>query len=255
MSSVQCYMCDRPATSREHVPPRCIFPERKDSNGQDLRAQLITVPSCEIHNSKKSQDDEFLMVSLAGLIGNNSIGYRHNLSKVNRAIVNSSGKLLEAVFLKRNHSAVKLDDNAFFGVIWGTPDYERLERCFENIARGLFYHHFNSRFIGELRVVMGYLKYDDKNSTTFTRFLKHRAEVDLRARERLGKNPNVFFYQFSDTDAGGLFMLKMCFFEGADIFVAFQPEGTRAPYNLGLGLIEGGIKTIVNLEGKSYEFN
>src|SRR5207249_7535044 len=59
---LQCYMCDRQATSHEHVPPKCIFPERKDTDGQDLRAQLITVPSCDIHNSKKSKDDESLMV-------------------------------------------------------------------------------------------------------------------------------------------------------------------------------------------------
>jgi hypothetical protein len=71
----QCYMCDAPATSKEHVPPKCIFPERKDSDGQYLREGLITVPSCELHNSKKSADDEFLMVSIAGLFSNNSIGY------------------------------------------------------------------------------------------------------------------------------------------------------------------------------------
>ena len=25
-----CYMCDEIATSKEHVPPKCIFPEKKD---------------------------------------------------------------------------------------------------------------------------------------------------------------------------------------------------------------------------------
>lgn len=33
-----CYMCDAPATSEEHVPPKCLFPERKDlPQGMDLR--------------------------------------------------------------------------------------------------------------------------------------------------------------------------------------------------------------------------
>lgn len=55
----QCYMCEKPASTVEHVPPKCIFPEQKDSlGGQDLRKQLITVPACDVHNTKKSRDDE-----------------------------------------------------------------------------------------------------------------------------------------------------------------------------------------------------
>src|SRR6266576_4429106 len=101
VSSSKCYMCDKPATSHEHVPPKCIFPERKDTGGEDLRDQLMTVPSCDEHNTRKSKDDEFLMVSLAGILGNNSIGYRQKFTKVNRAIRNTSGRLLNAAFLKR----------------------------------------------------------------------------------------------------------------------------------------------------------
>ena len=58
-----CYMCDSYAVTVEHVPPACLFPEKKDSKDIDFRKNLITVPSCEIHNSKKSDDDEFLMFS------------------------------------------------------------------------------------------------------------------------------------------------------------------------------------------------
>src|SRR5205823_2704332 len=99
-----------------------------------------------------------------GIIGNNCIGYRHNLTKVNRAIRNTAGRLLDAAFLKRKHYVVKLEDNAFLEVIWGTPDYERLKTCFEHIAQGLFHHHFRTRFNGRMRVSIGYLKNADKNS-------------------------------------------------------------------------------------------
>jgi hypothetical protein len=54
-----CYMCDSIETSREHTPPLCFFPEANEI-GQDLRRNLITVPSCARHNSQKSKDDEFL---------------------------------------------------------------------------------------------------------------------------------------------------------------------------------------------------
>lgn len=65
MSVTHCYMCEATATSVEHVPPRCLFPEQKDlPSGVNLRKQLITVPSCEAHNTSKSKDDEYLLYAL-----------------------------------------------------------------------------------------------------------------------------------------------------------------------------------------------
>jgi hypothetical protein len=48
-----CYMCENLATTKEHVPPRSFFPP-------GFRKDLITVPSCNIHNTEKSNDDEYL---------------------------------------------------------------------------------------------------------------------------------------------------------------------------------------------------
>ena len=159
----KCYMCDEPACSREHVPPKCIFPERKDVNGLDFKRELITVPSCETHNLKKSNDDEFLLVSLAGIIGNNSIGYHHKFTKVDRAIRRSSSKLIEKAFLKKQKYIIEIEDNKFLEVLWGTPDFERLERCFEHIAFGIFYHHFKKKFRGGVKVLLGYIYDKEKN--------------------------------------------------------------------------------------------
>jgi hypothetical protein len=77
-----CYMCDQPATSKEHVPPRCLFPK-----GQ--RDRLITVPSCDTHNREKSQDDEYLRDVL-----NMTLQASHNA--VSQEIV--SGPLMRALF-------------------------------------------------------------------------------------------------------------------------------------------------------------
>src|SRR5438876_341492 len=94
-------MCSSVATSREHVPPKNLFPEASDIGGKSYRVNLITVPSCDEHNTQKSHDDEFLMVSLAGIIGNNSIGYMHKLGKVDRAIRNSANRLLDRVLIEK----------------------------------------------------------------------------------------------------------------------------------------------------------
>ena len=82
-----CYMCDQPVTSREHVPPKCIFPEKKDlPKGFDFRKNLIKVPSCDEHNSHKSMDDEYLMFVLASSPHGNKHKNLHFERKVMRAI-------------------------------------------------------------------------------------------------------------------------------------------------------------------------
>jgi hypothetical protein len=59
MTKATCYMCELPEMSREHARPLCFFPEAQEF-GRDVRNNLITVPSCDAHNSAKSKDDEFL---------------------------------------------------------------------------------------------------------------------------------------------------------------------------------------------------
>ncbi len=49
-----CYYknCKSNTVGREHAPPKCFFNEKKGN--------LITVPSCPVHNLKKSGDDEYV---------------------------------------------------------------------------------------------------------------------------------------------------------------------------------------------------
>jgi len=251
----KCYMCDDVSTSREHVPPRCLFPERKDICGNDYRKNLITVPSCDRHNTSKSKDDEFLMVSLAGIIGNNSIGLQHKFGKVNRAIRRSSNRLLEKVFLRKKHFVVKLEDNKFIEVIWGTPDHMRLLICFEHVAYGIYYHHFKNRFEGEIKILLGYLHSDDHDTRTFRDLVKHKCEIELKDKPRHGENEDIFYYQFTEPDEHGIFALTLCFYGGLNIFTAFLPSTNQMPYNLAFELLKAGIETHITLEGNDYVFN
>ena len=84
-SKEECYFCGEPATSKEHVPPKCIFPEKKDSLGYDFRRELITVPSCDEHNTVKADDDEFLFLCLAGNVSANVVGQLQRWKKIERA--------------------------------------------------------------------------------------------------------------------------------------------------------------------------
>ncbi|MCZ2442845.1 MAG: hypothetical protein LC101_03605 [Flavobacteriales bacterium] len=250
-----CYMCDLEKTSLEHVPPKCIFPESKDTNGIDFRKNLITVPSCVAHNTRKSGDDEFLMISLAGVLGNNSIGYAHHLRKGMRAIKNSAFKLLTQAYKIKETRKVNLGNNRFIELIWGTPDSDRLIQSFERIAIALYLHYRKTKFKGEVRILLGHLSYTDKNSQTFVQFIKDRAAIDLADSPRLGDNPRVFYCQWFGPDPAGVHLVKLCFYENIDIYAAFLPEGIPKPSHLAMTLIDIGVKTTLSLGDKEYEFN
>ncbi|WP_114241455.1 hypothetical protein [Dyella sp. C9] len=252
----KCYMCDRQATSREHVPPKCLFPEGKDMDGENHRSNLITVPSCDLHNTAKSRDDEFLMVSLAGIIGNNSIGYRHKFGKVNKAIRRSANKLLLATFKgKQRFYVVEVGPNKFVDVIWGTPDSERLKVCFEHIVHGLHFHHFGHTFKGRIKLHFAYLWSDNKNATSFRDLIKAKLDVELAGRDKFGENQGVFYYQITDRDQFDLYMFRLCFYGGINVHAAMIPEHADVQKDLAWMLVEGGIKTIFNVGDKKFEFN
>ena len=253
-SSKICYACDSLATSREHVPPKCLFPEAKDV-GSDFRKGLITVPSCDEHNSEKCSDDEFLMVSLAGLIGNNSIGYLHRFTKVNRAIRRSSFKLLRRAMKDQQWHAIEIRPNKFLDVVYGTPDHDRLNRCFDRISRGLFIETFRNRFSGKTKTMLAFLPSKDPNSKEFRRFILDKVKIELAGKMRLGENPDVFSYQFSGPDEHGIYACHMLFYGGLDVFVSMIPETSQVPFNFGMFLIEQGMRTKIKLGDEEYDFN
>jgi hypothetical protein len=247
-------MCDRLSTTKEHVPPRCLFPEAKDV-GIECRKQLITVPSCDVHNIRKSADDEFLLISLAGIIGNNSIGYAHKFTKVNRSIHRSSFRVLDEALKNQKVELLELGPNKFIDVIWGTPDYARLFGCFDHIARGLHFHEFGKRFVGSTKPLIGYTCETESNPLEFKRLIKDKVTAELSGKQRIGANPDIFTYQFTDPDQFGLFLVHLQFYGGMDVYVGFIPESTEPPPNLAAELIRLGIQTTISDGENTYTFN
>jgi hypothetical protein len=53
---MQCYYCEKKASTKEHVPPKLLF--------KDFTGERITVPSCKDHNTDKSGLDRVIIRSL-----------------------------------------------------------------------------------------------------------------------------------------------------------------------------------------------
>jgi len=251
-----CYLCGEPATSREHVPPSCLFPEEKDIKTSILRNNLITVPSCELHNSKKSKDDEFLMACLAGIVGNNVIGFFHNMTKVRRALDRKGNDFVHILMKDPKNMTIQNTQGQVFPVIVGRPHFDRLRSCFLHIASGLFYHKFNKVFEGICHIIMDFITYEDEKTEKYKLLCRKRFEMEPKKPKSEGNNPEIFRYEFNEPDEFGLIALRMTFYEGASVFVAFQGKEAREPHNLITEFLQSGIKTIVTFkDGTAFKFN
>ncbi len=248
-----CYYCGAYATSLEHVPPRGLFPELKDMRF-DFRKDLITVPSCDKHNAKKTRDDEYLLIALAGYVGNNAVGYLHTKTKVARALKRKPSFIHEVV-KDAKELMVELKDGKPYPVYWGTIDEGRLSRCLEPIARGLYFYEFQRRFIGTCVSLPGFLRYPSNLTMKLSELAKLQFEEETKSIQWKGSNPEVFKYKFGPRDPSGLIALRVVFYDGAEVGFGMQPEGVEVPFDLGLFLAQKGMNMTFHVGDKTIEID
>jgi len=187
-----CYMCESVETSREHVPPVCFFPVAKEF-GSDLRRNLITVPSCDRHNSQKSKDDEFLRAVILMDPGATAAA-QHIFRR----------KLLPAVARQRRAYKGFFTDR---GPVAGGQrrvlkiDRQRFNECIDRLARAIFFYTFKREWSLPIRIVTPNLFVG--SSVLVGIALPH--EPTMKAVETLrqylsgapvkGENPEVFRYR------------------------------------------------------------
>ncbi|MCE3225042.1 MAG: hypothetical protein K0S58_3222 [Nitrospira sp.] len=133
-----CYMCDSPETSREHAPPLCFFPQANDI-GRDLRRNLVTVPSCDRHNSRKSKDDEYFRAVILMTAAQDSDTGRHQFF---RKFIPASARMPHA------HRSFFADKGT---IAEGKShvlqiDRQRFDGCVDHLARALFFAAFQRKW-------------------------------------------------------------------------------------------------------------
>jgi hypothetical protein len=222
-----CYMCADPATSREHVPPLCIFPEAKDlKSGEDLRKNLITVPSCDTHNTKKSKDDEFLLFVLTLSIANNQAAKQQGDTKILRAVTRNP-KLPSHFFSKLSPVVAADQDGEIFPTSLAKIDFQRFLRITTQMAHGLYFNHFNRRFVGKCAIFADFLLNHETQSAVESNERQYAvaqaAKPYFDQETQYGSNPAVFAYSVLSPDANGLIGARMQFFEASNLYLAYIP--------------------------------
>lgn len=124
----KCYLCGDPATSVEHVPPKCFFPD------DHAKTQLITVSACAPHNELTSADDEYVRNVIAMALGNNKVGSDHALTKVLRSLQRSV-PLQKTTFKDVERVQTEHGSTYRLGI-----DRDRIERVMKKVGYGLYFH-------------------------------------------------------------------------------------------------------------------
>ncbi len=127
-----CIFCGASATTRDHVPPKGIFPDPKPSD-------LVTVPACKSCNSKTKLDDEYFRWLVA--TGSGEDEQAHKLIK--ERIV-PKFQLRPALLHKIMKGATRVDVHSEGGIYLGKQpafhfDRVRIQTVIDKTVRGLYF--------------------------------------------------------------------------------------------------------------------
>ncbi len=218
MTSERCYACDEAATTEEHVPPKVIFPERKDlrevgSVVEDLRVGLITVPACQSHNNAFSKDDEYTAFAIAMNMGNHPVAVHQWHTKVRRAL--KRNPRLRNLFT-RNTKEVRRDGRMLFAV---EIDRTRVASVMKRAARGLLFHHGYGRLDIELQCHFPSMVFPDGSNADEAVLGVLCQQLNHLAWQ--GANPQAFRYQIHKPEAR--YLIRLQFYEGFEAIVTSTP--------------------------------
>lgn len=221
-----CYACSLEATTEEHVPPKCLFPERSDMpNGEDVRRGLIKVPSCVEHNTTKSRDDEHLMFVLAMTLQAGETGGQQFSTKIMRAVTRRAALMHQIL----EHTApVMLRDEKTgetFETIAVRADWERVERSLRLVALGLHRHHFGEPWTGPLKLMVEFSRFlTDERAPKWNSIIQDisiKADLLFKDAPQHGENPAIFTYQVIDEPATRTRVMRLHFYGGNRLFAVF----------------------------------
>lgn len=207
-------MCNDIGTTREHVPPRSLFPRKRS-------LKLVVVPSCPKHNNGHSADVEYVRnVIVSAWVARGSAR-----SLLEPSVVRSfdrSPKLMSQTFEELIPVFANGQETVAFGL-----DMSRFNRVLSAIAYGIHYYHFERKYFGSWKVVCTDLVSINRDPEK----RRHSHSIQADRRRLLSslpyvptnfEHPEIFEAQIADRTQHEL-VIKMRFFEGLTVFAVGIP--------------------------------
>lgn len=146
---VLCAICGvNPSTTKDHVPPKSLYPKPRDNN-----LNLHTVPACAHCNNGASQDDEVFKM----LVGIDTGEHQDSPQKVIDSLAGTIAKnsrVAGQVFSTQKRVLAKLGGAVLEPAISVTFDFQPYERVINRIVRGLHWKETRRVFASDARVVV-----------------------------------------------------------------------------------------------------
>ncbi|SDT37414.1 hypothetical protein SAMN04490182_4343 [Pseudomonas cedrina] len=226
-----CYYCKAPSKTLEHVPPKCLFPKGTKKN---YRVNLMKVPSCDLHNSNKSGDDQYMMVYFAARAkGLDYEKLRPHIDKTIRTIIRKPHFLRE--YTDQITITTEVDSQArTSGIDWYDPknhvelksNYERIGNFLAAVARGALFYDKGVQWSGAVFVMphfLGTLETDGGVSLTKVN------ELLINPDFSTGDNQEIFFYRTESHEGGKIaHVVDMCFYNEMKATCLFMPREMRS---------------------------
>jgi hypothetical protein len=205
-------MCDSPATSREHVPPRSLFPKSKDlDEGVDFRSNLVTVPSCSTHNLDKSKDDQYFLNVVASLDLINETGRNHYLQQIRRQ--NRRNPSILARFASRS-----FEEKEKLGY---EVEIERIDYFVDHLARAIYYAHYGTRWESDMHFIPEFLARPTGSEEELQRKAAI-AQIDATFDGIPFQGVHALIFKYQVIENHGEVQFRFHIYDGCKVYVAFN---------------------------------
>lgn len=232
-SGTQCYCCEKTATTKDHIPPKCFFPEKKHlpNNSSDYRRNLITVPSCSEHNNFRSHDDEYTAAVIA-MSSENNLALAILKSKWIKVLLRNEGSLGKRIFAQAQPVRTIHQHNKLLiprETLAITYELERIENVIKSIARGIYYLELQNKWVDDIDIIIPKALYKNlkprqdinKWETINQCFIRLTAHEQFELTKK-GSNPDIFYYQFFKLEKNSDYMIRIVFYNYFVIFAILK---------------------------------
>lgn len=197
-----CYHCNAEGTTREHVPPKCLFPKGSDWS------RLMTVPSCVKHNNANSKADEYLKFLLGASASNIP-------SEIRSGAARSAIRLAQRRSCNLHRFGLRWDSEALAIEKDFPLNFELLSACLEKMARALYFYHYcgQRKLLGGLQVWPLFIPVEPGGTLAFASAVcevRVSTALDFEQLPRLGSHQEIFAYQV--IEASGIVVVNMEFY-------------------------------------------
>lgn len=208
-----CYWCGAPATSREHVPPRNLFPKGKNKN-------LLTVPSCYTHNEALTKFDEKFRVYLQARESNaDALNEFQDRTFRGLSRPESQGMVRG---LAKGARRVVVDGQQTIAM---SVDPEEQNMYFGKIIRGLYFHLFQTPAKGRIVSISKDFIVPGFDYDKLERIIGPYLDDPNMMEQGKTDNPDIFRYKYARTADFGkeAAAIEMVFYGGVKVLGLITP--------------------------------